>query len=102
MTTPYLPEPSLTDTLRSWIESRYGPVNLPPLKPEPSMATLGRAKAKETGLPYVSPRLSVAYAREKSGFIDTRGLPTTIPRQPADDTAAPLTAHMVQWLRGRA
>lgn len=72
-----------------------------PRKPTPSMASMGRAKAKGTGQEWVDPRNSLAYLRAKSGFIDTRGLPTTMPRAVADDTAAPLTNHLVQWLRGR-
>lgn len=87
---------------RALLEAALGrPLPSTSFKPEPSLATLGRAKAKGTPFEYVSPHLPLSYLREKAGFIDLRGLPTMIGRTPADDTAAPLTAHLANWLRGR-
>lgn len=65
-----------------------------PRKPEPSMLTKGRAKAKGTTEEYVSPRLSVAYAQDKlrqSGSV--ADLRSTVTRTPADDTAAGFGNH---------
>ena len=69
-------------------------------KPFPSMATLGRAKAKGTDLPYVSPVYPYAYRQAKQQW----GVPAVLP----DDTAAPvslpaspLTAYLAQWLASR-
>lgn len=73
---------------------------IPPMKPEPSRATLGRAKAKGTGLAYVSPDLSRAYLLAKAGQVDLSGLPTAV-QQPADDAAAPLSAALAQWVYTR-
>lgn len=104
MTSPLRPPmlPRSPEEHRAALEAALGrPLPSYLFKPEPSMATLGRAKAKGTGLPWVSPALPLSYLREKGNFVDTRGLPTTIPRMVADDTAAPLTTHLQQWLRGR-
>lgn len=104
MTSPLRPPmfPRSPEEHRAALEAALGrPLPSYLFKPEPSMATLGRAKAKGTNLPWVSPALPLSYLREKSGFIDLRGLPTTMPQIPADDTAAPLTTHLANWLRGR-
>lgn len=74
----------------------------PPRKPEPSLTTLGRAKAKGTDLPWVNPHLSPLYTQDKlrqSGW--TGDLPSRVIPTPVDDTAAPLTAHLTQWLAQR-
>lgn len=73
------------------------PIN-PGRKPvEVSLARLGQAQAKGTGLPWVDPRptmFSPRYAQSK------RAIPVP-PMAIADDTAAPLTAHLAQWLEGK-
>lgn len=87
-------------------------------KPEPSFAALGRAKAKGTGLEFVNPQMSPLTLRRYLNAKDPvrrllgihapipapTGTPLPVPSlpgQPADDTAAPLTMHLQQWLRGR-
>lgn len=60
-----------------------------PRKPEPSMLTKGRAKAKGTTEAYVSPRLSPVYVREKREASE----PQPPVRQPTDDTAAGYANH---------
>lgn len=68
-----------------------------PRKPEPSMLTRGRAKAKGTDREYVTPNpYSAAYAQDKlrqSGSVSD--LRSSVPRAPADDTAAGFANHGV-------
>lgn len=77
-------------------------------KPEPSMATLGRAKAKGTNQEWVNPQMSplttqrYLEAKDIRRLVERVVMQTPRPvRQPADDTAAPLTTHLQRWLRGR-
>ena len=63
-----------------------------PLKPEPSLTTLGRAKAKGTDQEYVNPTLSVKYAQMKAHYDAPYEIPSA---QSADATAAPLP-HEIQ------
>ena len=69
-----------------------------PLKPEPSLATLGRAKAKGTGLDWVNPRLSPLYVQDKAGVLPTY----TMPQAQVDDvTATPLTDALMRWVHAQ-
>lgn len=74
-------------------------------KPEPSLTTLGRAKAKGTGLEWVSPRMSpletLRYNHLKRYGVDTFGIPITPQRVVADATAAPLTQALARWVQSR-